>query len=362
MVTIRTLFTAGIALTMALATSGCGQATNPPDSCPADAKFAAIWSSETENSQLTFYDETGPIGSKQIDVKGFIPGHEFAKVGDEWVGVSNGDTHSDVAHIVRFNPTTCEVTKTKVDEVGIWNYAADETGVYVVDTLNWQAQVHAHLATGENVDTKFPDETTDIVATSPDALLLVTSRVEEPTSYLLRALDKTTLEELWQVPLPIDSPSTNAQVIGDTLYFTEPYTASDTLSNKLIAVGLKTKEVTTTELIDKLPYVLAATDSTLYIGNTFMNPSFGPLENMRTITKLDLTSGEQQLLTAEHGISQLRATENRLVVYGDYDADLNVALTSYKMPGFEIEYSVKLERPESTGHIYGAGFLLLDEE
>ncbi len=189
----------------------------------------------------------------------------------------------------------------------------------------------------------------------------MTSTTDQSPKFTLRVFDKATLEAKWKIELPMASVSKTAKVVGDRLYLAEPFTATEAPGNQLVAVNLKTKQVTKTDLLGKLPYVLETNGSTLYIGNTFMNPSFGPLEQLRTITAVDLKTGKQKLLTAEHGVSHLRATKDRLVVYGDYDSDNNVAVTSYKMPDFKPEYSLKLKRPASKGHMYGAGFLLLDE-
>ncbi len=358
---VHQLWNACLAFALAFSTASCASAERVSDSCPANAKFAAVWSSETHYSQLTFYDESGPIGQKRIEVKGFVPGHEFVKVGQEWIGVSNGNARSDVAHIVRINLNTCEVSKTRVDEVGILNYTADSIGIYVINTLNGVAEVHAHLATGEDIDARFPGEITEVIATSPDAVLLLTSRINEPENLTLRSLDKKTLGTIWESSMPTSSFSTNARIIGDEIYLTEPFTAQEAPSNKLVALNLKTQKFTTTDLLGEMPFVLTSHDSVLYVGNTFLNPTFGPLEDMRTITMIDLKTGKQRVLTGKHGISQLKATKNKLVVYGDYDSETNVAITSYKMPDFEPEYSFKLERPKGKGHMYGAGFLLLDE-
>ncbi len=352
---------AGIALAMALSLASCGTTDRFEESCPAEARFAAVWSSEQSSSMLTFHDETGPIGKKRIDVKGFVPGHDFVKTDDEWIGVSNGSKWDGRVHIVRINPTTCQVTRTKVEESNLWDYAADSRGVYLVTNPGPVSELHFHSTTGEHLHATIAEDLAEVITATNDELLILSSKLDEPPKYTLRVFDKATLEAKWKIDLPVASVSATARVVGDTLYFAEPFTASEAPGNQLVAVNLKTKQVTRTDLLGKLPYVLDTNGSTLYVGNTFMNPSFGPLEQMRTITAVDLGTGKQELLTADHGISHLRATKDRLVVYGDHDSENNVAVTSYRMPQFKPEYSLKLKRPAGKGQVYGAGFLLLDE-
>ncbi len=109
MMKARKIGAATVALFLAFASTGCGIVNQVQESCPTGARFAGVWSSEQSSSLLTFYDETGPIGKKRIDVKGFVPGHDFVRAGDEWIGVSNGSKWDSSVHIVRINPTTCQV-------------------------------------------------------------------------------------------------------------------------------------------------------------------------------------------------------------------------------------------------------------
>ncbi len=347
-----------IALAMTLAPASCGIVNRVGESCPSEAKFAAVWSSEQSNSLLTFYDETGPIGKKRIEVKGFAPEQDFVKSGVGWIGVSNGNKSDSSVHIVRINPATCQVTKTEVGESQVWDFTADSRGVYTVAS-GLVSEAHYHSATGKHLYSTIGEELAELIVATDDELLILTSGFERQANHTLQVLDTSTLEAKWKIHLPVASLSATAKVVGDTLYFAEPRTTSDTPSNQLIAVHLKTKKITKTKLLSKMPNVLATIGTTLYVGSTFPDSGSSSPKDMKAITAVDLATGRQRLLTAEHGVSHLQVTKDRLVAYGSYDSEYNVAVTSYRMPELTPEYSLKLKRPASMGHMYGAGFLLL---
>lgn len=365
--TLAAVVAAGAALSALL--SGCTQESTrasaaTPTAC-AGAPVLAWSSQDASPSRFSAVTTDPPTDVATVAVKGITPAAvNTSKVGERAYFLSTGDVQHDRTHLVTWDATRCRADAVELKDVPMpLALATDGTRFLTTNTINGASIIRSLDADGKE---RARGQLPGVVVTE---LLLDAVTVyglgmelhpEGSDTYVLLALDATTLTERSRRPLPEAASQVTSALIHDgKLIYPLTYSeASKAPGHALAVLDLTTNRATTIDLGADLPYLLRASGQTLYVGHTFMNPAFGAISGLRHLSRVDLATGAVTGADLEAGIVDFDVDAARVYLLGQAGADTDAyVVETYDAAALTRTASVTVTRPTRGGYYYPAGIL-----
>lgn len=361
-----------VAAVSVLGLAGCtssGSRTTGGSVAPACASGSMVsWSSEeAAPSTFTRAADGSTTRIAQADVKGIVIGSvNRTTIGDHAYFLSQGDIQHDVTHMIDFDRRTCQTRVARLKEViGPLALATDGTRFITTNTLNAVSHVRRFDSAGVlRAEHAVPGEVIRALVLGKKALYAFAMSLDPAakSAYNLSVLDPDTLEERDRRPLPDLTSSVESAVLhGDTLIY--PLTAdeqSNTPRRALVTMDVNTFAAKQLDLRSDLPFILKLDGDVLYVGHTFMNPGFGPIEGLRHVSRVDLKTRAVEGFDVAAGIVDLDVRDGTVVLLGSdgTDADTYLVQTYEGATGKRLTSST-VARQTGGGYYYPAGILAL---
>ncbi len=352
-----------------LLASGCGVLPVPDRTdgpCPEGWRAAVLWSTQNGTaSTLSYVMADGTVEERSLPYIGFetAGAGTIERRGTDFVMVSNGDMNRDRTHIVTLSET-CQVTAVEVDESVVLGVTTSPEAVFTTGWLNGAGWIHRHGRDGGTTELSLADITLS-KPVAHDGRVYIFGMSDTDGGPLLLVLDATSLEELDRIPLAPDTGEViNALVKDGMLYhpFTGPPDGSRE-GDSLGVIDLATLEQTAIRLEAPSPYLLTATDDALYIGHTFMNNGYRPMNEYVWVTRYTPSTGDAQTFdvgTAPGvGITAIAASGTDLFVLGTADDNAESAtLLIHDTTTMATTAQAVVPMPGGAGHHYVAGLIV----
>jgi hypothetical protein len=353
----------------ALVASGCGVLPAPSRTdgpCPDGWQAAVLWSTQNGSaSTLSYVLADGSVEERNLPYLGFetAGAGTIERRGTDTVMVSNGDMNRDRTHIVTLSET-CQVTAVEVDEAVVLGVATSTDAVFTTGWLNGAGWIHRHDPDGTTTELSLAGTTiSKPVADGGKVYAFATSDTDG--SPLLLVLDATSLVELDRVPLRDDTGEViNALVKDGMLYYPFTGPADDSREgDSLGIIDLDTLQQTALRIEAPSPYLLAATDDAIYVGHSFMNSSYRPMNEYVWVTRYDpATKGTQTFdvgTAAGIGINDIATNDTGLFVLGTTgDTADGATLLVHDPETMAVIARTVVPVPGGPGHHYVAGLVV----
>ncbi len=329
-------------------------------SCPPGWRAAVMFSSQYETeSVLSFVGPDGVAEQRRIPYQGFGPSPATVKSQDGpdvWLG-ANGDVVRNKTHLVHFSTSTCAVDALRVPEQLLRSILGTQGGVLSTNSPVSGAVVRWRTSQGTMIaDTVLPGLDITAWARHGTHLLGVGWDVAAEQAVVIE-FSTPSLTETRRTLLPdTASPGYGTAVIGDYLYYTSSISAPDTEGTNLGRLNLDTFTAETFAPTGISPYLIAQAPESLYVGNTFINPAFRPMEEYRTVTRVMLDTADTTTIDVGGPILDIALEGDELVtVTGDIDVDPTISRFN-RFTGERIE-AITVPKPPGTVY-YIAGLIL----
>ncbi|WP_028709682.1 hypothetical protein, partial [Propionicicella superfundia] len=100
----------------------------------------------------------------------------------------------------------------------------------------------------------------------------------------------------------------------------------------------------------------------IYIGHTFMNPSYRPMTDYVWITRYTPATGRTETFDigteAGIGVNAITTTDDTLYILGTGTDEEQVTLLTYNLPDMTERSRTTIHRPTGYGHRYPAGLIV----
>lgn len=367
--TITTALAALLAAPLLASCSTSGRADAAAAACPSAPIVA--WSSEdAAPSRFVAQVQDTEAVVATAKIKGLYPGQvNGQRVGDHVFMLSVGDVRKDQAHVVDFSLTDC--TATPIRLAGVVNPLSLVTDGETFSTtyvLNGVTHITRSDRQGKALaERQLPGLVVATLALqrsgdgSPARLFGITQPAPGQATSRLITLDAETLTVVSEQPLPGGEFVTGSPIVhGGRLIY--PLTAThegDRPGHELVVLDPATMSERRIDLGANTPYLLTMEGDTLYVGHTFINPAYGPIDGLRHISRVDLATSAVTGYDLDAGILGFTVRGERLALVGDDGGDPNtfVLQTYDEATGARLTSST-LPRPGGDDFYYPAGILV----
>ena len=273
---------------------------------------------------------------------------------DVWMA-SNGDVVRDKTHLVRFSTTTCAVGAMRVPEQLLRTVLATDGGVIATNSPVTGAVIRWRTTQGTLVaDATLPGLDITTWAQHGTRLLGVGEDIAAEKAVVIEFATPS-LTEVRRTFLPGTlSPGTGTAIVGNDLYYTTNLAAPGAEGASLGRLDLDTFTAETFAPTGPAPLLIAQAPESLYVGNTFINPGFRPMEEYRTITRVMLDTRDTTTIDVGGRIRDIAVAGDQLVtVTGGVDPTIS------RFNRFTGELLEAITIPAPSGTVYYVAGLIM---
>lgn len=334
--------------------------------CPRSWQAGVLWSTEAgSSSELVFVADDRPVARRAVPYVGFgaVPGSVEDRSGTEVVMASNGNQSRDKTHLVSFSTDDCAVTSRQVPEQVVLGVAAGHGVTYATNApVDTGAQLRRRDPHGNvTAEARFRNLVLGKLLLHGDTLYAFGANYADPKRPAqLLVLDATTLAEKHRVALRATQGAIDQAVVKNGKLYYPQTIVDDKEGTRLGIIDPATFEQSTVELNAPAPFLIVDAGDHLWIGHTYINPSFRELTDYRWVTRYNPASGKVDRFDVGVGVgvTSLAVKDQTLYVLGTAGDEDHVKLRIIDLPDMKLRTEVDITKPDRPGHFYPSTLIM----